>query len=241
MNDLKGILLVIMICIGVNSYAQNEFNTKFKAIPPANTSVAPKTITPEETPPSTSSPKVIVAPNILDKPDVSESDPNFKIGESKPISMIKTNDFVNPGDKVKENLKKDLDKTLMRHGFKEDDSYIRRTDVNFGVFKTKSNKLIVRVRDYGAIDGDLIKASLINEYKTTVLANNLSMQAVFIDIKVDLNVGVNFLELEALNRGALGGNTGNFEIYDEEGKLLLNNYWDNIDTGVKSKFTFIKE
>lgn len=238
---MKHVLLVIMICVGMNSYSQNEFNTKFKPIPPANTSVVPKTVTPKETLPTKVETKTIVTPNIFDKPDVVESNSNFNIGESKPVSMIKTNDFVNPGDKVKDNLNKDLDKTLIRHGLKEDDSYIRRTDVNFGVFKTKSNKLIVRVRDYGAIDGDLIKASLINEYKTTVLANNLSMQAVFIDIKVDLNVGVNFLELEALNRGALGGNTGNFEIYDEEGKLLLNNYWDNIDTGVKSKFTFIKE
>jgi hypothetical protein len=42
-----------------------------------------------------------------------------------------------------------------------------------------------------------------------------------------------------LNRGALGGNTGAFYIYDAEGKLL-SDLWNNFDTG-ESKFTFIKE
>jgi hypothetical protein len=43
-----------------------------------------------------------------------------------------------------------------------------------------------------------------------------------------------------LNRGALGGNTGAFYIYDAEGKLLLSDLWNNL-IPVKSKFTFIKE
>jgi hypothetical protein len=63
----------------------------------------------------------------------------------------------------------------------------------------------------------------------------------FKEIKVDLQKGINNLELEALNRGALGGNTGAFYIYDAEGNLLLSDLWNNFDTGVKSKFTFVKE
>jgi len=225
-----------MIFVGMNSYAQNEFNSKFKAIPPANTGVSPKKIAPKEV-----KPKEEVVPNVTEKADVSESSSDSKIGESKPISMIQTNDFINPGDKVKNNLNKDLDNTLLRHGLKEDDSYIRKTDVDFGAFKTKAKKLYIRVRDYGAIDGDLIRATVIHDYKSKMLVDNLSLSGTFISIQVDLNLGVNFLELQALNRGALGGNTGNFEIYDEEGNLLVTNFWDNIDTGVKSKFTFVRE
>jgi len=233
---MKHILLFIMIFVGMNSYAQNEFNSKFKAIPPANTGVSPKKIAPKEV-----KPKEEVVPNVTEKADVSESSSDSKIGESKPISMIQTNDFINPGDKVKNNLNKDLDNTLLRHGLKEDDSYIRKTDVDFGAFKTKAKKLYIRVRDYGAIDGDLIRATVIHDYKSKMLVDNLSLSGTFISIQVDLNLGVNFLELQALNRGALGGNTGNFEIYDEEGNLLVTNFWDNIDTGVKSKFTFVRE
>jgi hypothetical protein len=106
------------------------------------------------------------------------------------------------------------------------------------VITTKSGGLIIRVRDYGAIDGDLIKATMIHNYKSTVLANSLYLDSNF-KVKVNLQKGINNLELQALNRGALGGNTGAFYIYDAE-KLLLSDLWNNFDTEVKSKFTFIK-
>jgi hypothetical protein len=67
---------------------------------------------------------------------------------------------------------------------------------------------MIRVRDYGAIDGDLIKATVIHNYKSTVLANKLYLESNFKDIKIDLQEGLNYLELQALNRGSLGGNTG---------------------------------
>jgi hypothetical protein len=44
-----------------------------------------------------------------------------------------------------------------------------------------------------------------------------------------------------LNRGALEAILELLYIYDAEGKLLLSDLWNNFDTGVKSKFTFIKE
>jgi hypothetical protein len=54
----------------------------------------------------------------------------------------------------------------------------------------------------------VIKATVIHNYKGTVLANNLYLESSFKDIKIDLQEGLDYLELEALNRGALGGNTG---------------------------------
>jgi hypothetical protein len=233
---MKQILLLVMICIAINGYSQNEFSSKFKAIPPLNTTVAPK----NTTPPVTDTP-AIVAPNIFKKPDVLQSSSRFQIGESKPISMEQTNDFINPGDKIKDKLNMDVNKTLIRHGLKEDDSYIRKKDVDFGVIRTNSDVIVIKVRDYGAIDGDLIKATLIHDYNKEILVNNLSLETIFIDVKANLKQGVNFLELEALNRGTLGGNTGDFEIYDGQGTLLVSDFWNNIDKGIKSKFTFIKE
>jgi hypothetical protein len=84
----------------------------------------------------------------------------------------------------------------------------------------------------------VIKATVIHNYKGTVLANNLYLESSFKDIKIDLQEGLNYLELEALNRGALGGTQAH--VYDKE-NLLLSDLWNNFDTGVKSKFTFIKE
>lgn len=233
---MKQILLVIMMCLAINSYSQTEFSSKFKAIPPLNTSTKPKKVIP-----ATIAPPDIVAPNILKKPEVKFQSTNFKIGDPDPISMIQTNDFINPGDEVRDKMNKSIEKTLVNNGLKEDVSYLNKKDLDFGIIRTKSKSLMIRVRDYGAIDGDLIKATIIHNYKNTVLANNLYLDANFKDIKIELQEGLNYLELEALNRGSLGGNTGAFYVYDKEGNLLLSDLWNNFDTGVKSKFTFIKE
>jgi hypothetical protein len=233
---MKQGLLFIMMCFAINGYSQTEFSSKFKAIPPMDTSIKTKKVIP-----ATVAPPDIVAPNILKKPEVKFQSTNFKIGDPDPISMIQTNDFINPGDEVRAKMNKSIEKSLVNNGLKEDTSYLNVKDLDFGIIRTKSKSLMIRVRDYGAIDGDLIKATVIHNYKSTVLANNLYLESSFKDIKIDLQEGLNYLELEALNRGALGGNTGAFYVYDNEGNLLLSDLWNNFDTGVKSKFTFIKE
>ncbi|HEY4618579.1 MAG TPA: hypothetical protein VIH09_10340 [Flavobacterium sp.] len=233
---MKQILLVIIMCITINSYSQTEFSSKFKVIPPLDTGIKTKKAAPIK-----AVPQDILAPNIFKKPESKLPSTNFKIGEPDAISMIQTNNFINPGDQVRDKMNKNINKSLVNNGLKEDASYLNVKDLNFGVIRTKSKTLMIRVRDYGAIDGDLIKATIIYNYKNTILANNLYLDTNFKDIKIELQDGINDLELEALNRGALGGNTGAFYIYDEDGKMLLSDLWNNFDTGVKSKFTFIKE
>jgi hypothetical protein len=234
---MKYIVVVVMMCFATNSYSQMEFsNAKFKAIPPLDTGIKTKKVTP-----ATVAPRDILTPNILKKPEVKFQSTNFKIGDPDPFSMIQTNDFINPGDEVRDKMNKSIERSLVSNGLKEDTSYLNAKDLDFGIIRTKSKSLMIRVRDYGAIDGDLIKATVIQNYKSTVLANNLYLESNFKDIKIDLQEGLNYLELQALNRGSLGGNTGAFYIYDNEGNMLLSDLWNNFDTGVKSKFTFIKE
>jgi hypothetical protein len=233
---MKHILVVVIMFFAINSYSQMEFSTKFKAIPPLDTGIKTKKVAP-----ATVAPRDIVAPNILKKSEPKFQSTNFKIGDPDPFSMIQTNDFINPGDEVRDKMNKSIEKSLVNNGLKEDTSYLNAKDLDFGIIRTKSKSLIMRVRDYGAIDGDLIKATVIHNYKSTVLVNNLYLESNFKDIKIDLQQGLNYLELQALNRGSLGGNTGAFYIYDNEGNMLLSDLWNNFDTGVKSKFTFIKE
>lgn len=235
---MRQFLLFVMMCFAAMGHAQAEFGTKFKAIPRINTPIAPKKITPL---PAVDAP-VIKAPNLFKKPDVVlPSSSKYQIGEEKQISMEQTNDFVNPGDKVKDKLNESVNKSLITNGLKEDDSYIRKTDIDFGVIRTKSDFLIIKIRDHGVVDGDLVKATLSYDYLNTILVNSLMLGYSFDDIRVNLKEGLSYLEVEALNRGRLGGNTGYFEIYDRDGKLLVSDYWDNIDKGVKSKFKIIKE
>jgi hypothetical protein len=233
---MKQVLLLFMMCIAANGYSQMEFGKKFKSIPPVDTGIKTKKVAPLPR-----SKPDIVAPDLFKKPELKLPTTDFRIGDPDPISMTRTNEFTNPGDVVRDKMNKNIDKSLVKEGLKEDTSYLNLKDLDFGVITTKSAGLIIRLRDYGAIDGDLIKATMTHNYKSTVLAPSLYLDSSFKEIKVSLQKGINDLELQALNRGSLGGNTGAFYIYDAEGNLLLSDLWNNFDTGVKSKFKFIKE
>jgi hypothetical protein len=233
---MKQVFFLFMMFIAFSGYSQMEFGKKFKSIPPVDTGIKTKKVVPL----STSKPDIL-APDLFKKPELKLPSTDFRIGDPDPISMTRTNDFINPGDVVRDKMNKNIDKSLVKEGLKEDTSYLNLKDLDFGVITTKSSGLIIRLRDYGAIDGDLIKATMTHNYKNNVVAPSLYLDSAFKEIKVALQKGINDLVLEALNRGSLGGNTGAFYIYDAEGNLLISDLWNNFDTGVKSKFKFIKE
>lgn len=232
---MKQFLLFIMICFAWSSgFAQSEFGaTKFKAIAPLNTAPAPK----EAKPLKTDAP-LIKAPDLFKKPDVVlPSSSKYKIGETKSFSMEQTNDFANPGDRVRDKMTKDLDKTLVREGLREDDRLLVKIDKNFGEIRTKSKYFVVKYRDFVYIDGDLIKAT-INSQMIGDIKELYSSYGQFI---FDLKEGFNTFEMEAYSKGTSGGNTCEFKIYDDKGVLVRSEFWDNWDKGVKGKFVIVKE
>ena len=108
-----------------NSYAQFESGKKFKAIPPSNVSPKPEKKT---TPPPTTDFPVIIPPNVYKSPNIIQSPPNpvedYKVKTKSEISMIPKNDFINPGDEIKDRLSKSINKDLVDNGLKENDSYV---------------------------------------------------------------------------------------------------------------------
>lgn len=221
------------MCFAMGGYAQTEFGTKFKVIPPLNTPIAPK----KTTPLATDAP-VIKAPNLFKQPDVVlPSSTKYQIGETKSFSMEQANDFANPGDRIKDKLTKDLDKTMVREGLKEDDRLLVKIDKNFGEIRTKSKYFIVQYRDYIYIDGDLIKATINNK----MIGGIMELYASYGQFTFNLEDGINTFEMEAYSKGTSGGNTCEFKIYDDKGVLVRSEYWDNWDKGVKGKFVIVKE
>lgn len=232
---MKQFLLFIMMPFAISSYAQNEFGgTKFTPIAPLNTNkVAPKKVTPS----STDAP-LIKAPDVFKKPDVAlPSSSKYQIGETKSFSMEQTNDFVNPGDRIRDKMTKDLDKTLIREGLREDDRLLVKIDKNFGEIRTKSKYFVVKYRDFVYIDGDLIKATLNNQ----MVGGIMELYSSYGQFVFDLKDGINTFEMEAYSKGTSGGNTCEFKIYDDKGALVRSEFWDNWDKGVKGKFVIIKE
>nr|WP_315206876.1 hypothetical protein [uncultured Flavobacterium sp.] len=231
---MKQILFFLIISIGISSksYSQIEFSKKFKAIPLKNNAPKIKKTVPPETdiPP-------IYTPNVFKSPEIKTPSSVLKIGEENTINMTPKNDFINPGDVYMDKMEKDLDKTLVKQGLKEDSRFLVKIDVNFGEIRTKSKYFVIKFRDFGQIDGDLARASL-NGFVTE---QKLVMKENYQEFKIFFKEGINTFEIEALNKGLLGGNTAEFQIYDAEGKFIKSDFWENWDAGVKGKFIIVKE
>lgn len=231
-------LFIFLIGFITCSQAQMEFSNKFKGIPPANTKPKPEK---KDIPPTDPNVPVIIPPNVYKSPNIIQSPPNpvddYKVKTKTEMSMIPKKEFINPGDEVRDKLNMDVNETLIREGLKEDSSYLVKIDVNFGDIRTKSAYFVIKCRDFRVIDGDLVRSTLNGE----VIMSKLELQYNFQEFRIYFKEGVNIFELEALNKGESGGNTGEFQIYDAEGKFIRSQYWENWDAGVKGKFIIIKE
>ena len=103
-------------------------------------------------------------------------------------------------------------------------------DMNLGQFVVYTPKINLNSRDYGAIDGDIVRVWVNGKIDT----NRIFLDAKFQEIVLDLDKGVNVIEIEALNYGDLSPNTGQFTFYDENKEFVTNQYW-NLGIGFKAR------
>lgn len=237
---MKHILIFILFFTGITVSAQTEFGTKFKAIPSPKFSTKPKKVpTPEVKDPTADRADIpsIKTPNVFENTTIT-SKSKLQIGEEKSkFSMSTETDFANPGDRYVAKMEKDLDKSLKEVGLKEGRGTLIKKNISLGNFKTKAAFFIVKLRDFGAIDGDLVKISS----NDNVIRDQLFLVANFKEVKITLVNGFNKLDFEALNIGSLGGNTAEIQLYDDKGILITNDYWDNLAAGFKASIIVTKE
>lgn len=104
----------------------------------------------------------------------------------------------------------------------------RDMDLGKAIVFTKTIELANR--DYGLIDGDNIRVWL-----NGVLVNpSIILRDDFQKFTVELNPGMNIIEIEALNYGELSPNTGQYNFYDANGTLFSQKYW-NLGIGFKAR------
>lgn len=236
---MKHILLFILFFTAVSVSAQTEFGTKFKPIPAPKFSAKKKTPIPQIKNPQAETADIpsIKTPNVFDNTTITQKS-QFQIGQEKSkFTMSTENDFANPGDQYVAKMEKDLDKALRDAGLKEGRGTLVKKNISLGDFKTKSAYFIVKFRDFGAIDGDLVKVSSNDK----VIQDHLLLDSNFKDVKIILANGFNKLDFEALNIGSLGGNTAEIRVYDDKGQLITNDYWDNLAAGFKASIIVTKE
>lgn len=235
---MKHILFFILFFTAVTVSAQTEFSTKFKSIPAPKFSAKPKKI-PEVKDPQgeTSDIPSIKTPNVFDNTSITPKS-KFQIGEQKSTFTMSTeNDFANPGDRYVPKMEKELDKALRAEGLKEGRGKLLKENISLGDFRTKSDYFIVKLRDFGVIDGDLV-AIYSND---KIIANQILLDGSFKQVKVNLVSGFNKLDFVALNLGDLGGNTAEIQVYDAQGNLISSDYWYDLAAGFKASIVVTKE
>lgn len=110
-----------------------------------------------------------------------------------------------------------------------------RSDSFLGEFRTGSKIVKIACRDHEYPDGDLVRIWLNGQ----IAINRILLEADFREVYLDLENGINKVEIEALNQGESGPNTAQFVVTDDSGKVVTNNSW-NLTTGVKAKLIITK-
>ena len=220
------LFLFLFLVLAFKANAQAEFGPKFKPIPPARFPAAPKkkVIPPAELP-------KIEQPNVFNSPE-NPNKASTSITKSNDVDMFPKEKFINVGEEYLKKMQKDVDKTL-----NENNMPLLRRNFDFGQINTKSKYVIVRVRDFIYVDGDLLRIY----QNATILKEQVFLGDSFTDIKILLGEGFNKLDFEALNTGTSGGNTAKIIIIDDQKKVLSKNYWDNLATGFKGTILLVKE
>ncbi|MFM9824763.1 hypothetical protein [Flavobacterium sp.] len=233
---MKQFFLLLVLVLSSNVFGQVEFSAKPIKFNPLK--VKPKKEVVPQTKVSKFDVPKIVAPNIFKETNIFGTKPkenkDFTIGVPEPnFSLIPKVIFTHKlGDVYQDKMQKDLDNTLH-----ENDVSLVREDKYFGEFKTKSKFYIVKYRDFIAVDGDLVRVY----QNDKVIMNAIAMDSFYNEFKINLVEGINKIEFVAMNTGTSGGNTAEFQIYDDQGNLFNSYYWDNLATGFKGKLIIIKE
>lgn len=111
-----------------------------------------------------------------------------------------------------------------------------RRNQYLGGFRTSTFVSTIRYRDAATVDGDKIKIYLNDK----VIKPEVTLDNEFQGFTINLIKGINKIDFEALNEGFASPNTAEFEVYDENGKVIESSQW-NVGTGYKATLILYKE
>jgi len=178
---------------------------------------------------SPTSSKSITYPSIFDKKDKLVENVSLLKKKIEPEkSIMEQEKFENPSKEYTEKMnRKNSDGEILER-FKSD-SFL-------GEFKTGTKIISIACRDHEAPDGDLVRIWLNDK----IVVESILLEVSFKEVYLELNEGINKIEIEALNQGESGPNTAQFVIYDQKKGMITTNKW-NLTTGVKAKLVILKD
>ncbi|MCC4212309.1 hypothetical protein [Leeuwenhoekiella parthenopeia] len=226
----RGLLLVTMILVGFSAFSQIDNRSGSFKIPAAKDTTNTPAIQPEKSTPDLEVPRSQGALK-LDASGKLVERPVLRAPESSDFYMLDREDFADSGKRYTDAMN-EYQARLDR----ERRGNVPRENIDFGVFKGNSKQLIIKCRDFGAIDND--RVAILNNNRTVV--PGIFLAGTFTQITMQLEEGFNKIAIKALNQGSLGANTAEFYIYDELGNLVYSNQW-LLATGFEAQFVYVKE
>ncbi|KJD32859.1 hypothetical protein PK35_07725 [Tamlana nanhaiensis] len=165
----------------------------------------------------------------LNTPKVS---PNLELPK-KEFSMFPEEEFGNPGELYSDNLKR-LNKEVLPEGHGEFSGL--KEDAYWGDYKTKSEYVQVLYRDYGRVDGDVLRI-LVND---DIIKSAAYLGDGYSGFKLKLIDGFNKIDFYAVNEGEFKPNTAAYKILDQWGTIISKKVWA-LAQGVKVTIIVVKE
>lgn len=100
---------------------------------------------------------------------------------------------------------------------------------DLGELKTNQSTVILRYRDYSAVDGDIVKVSKNGE----VIAKRVTLDYGYHGIEIKLDIGFNYIDFKVMSSGESGPATAQYEIVDLKGNVLVTAMWgmEEYETG----------
>jgi hypothetical protein len=176
-----------------------------------------------------------------------------EVKKPEAIDLNAENGFKNAFDKEQEKLKKQRDQDLSKKGIltqaklneelflksfkKINGQYlIPKIDQDLGSFRTSSQSVNIICRDYQYPDGDRVTI-FVNDIPVIY---NITLQESWQKFNIPLEVGINKIEILALNQGTSGPNTAAFKVFNDAGMLISSNEW-NLATDAKATLIIAKD
>lgn len=173
----------------------------------------------------------------------------------KPTSIVMNNEqgFKKAFEKEQEQLKKNQAEDLSKKGILSDEKLneerflksfkkingqysIPKIDQDLGSFRTTSVSVNIICRDYQYPDGDRVTI-FVNDIPVVY---NITLQENWQKFNIPLEVGINKIQILALNQGTSGPNTAAFKVFNDAGMLISSSEW-NLATGAKATLIIAKD
>jgi hypothetical protein len=217
------IFFIFLICFSFNAQSQFESSKRKVNISATTNKSSSKTAVLPQNKPSVFLPSIKFKSTFFKNTDDKflKGLPTIpKVGEEQnPKSYPLINPSQDYTDKLNEQLKED--------GIRPE---LFNRDMNLGQFIVYTQEISLDSRDYGVVDGDLVRVWVNGQ----IITNQIYLESKFKEIILNLEKGVNVIEIEALNYGDLSPNTGQFTFYDDNKEFVTNQYW-NLGIGYKAR------